>query len=61
MRCAQEGCRRAGDVVVDVGGGLLVVLCGRDAVVVLAQAGLSRIVKVLGGASLDVTIRPRGA
>jgi len=45
---------------VDCGEGLLVLWCGRCAVVALARDSRWRIALVLDG-SPDVTIRPRGA
>lgn len=60
MSCARIGCRRRADVVVDCGAGLLVLWCGRCAVVALGADSRWRIVRVLADAE-PVTIRPRGA
>lgn len=61
MSCAQGECRRRADVVVDCGSGLLVLWCGRCAVLALARDSRWRIVRVLGEASPDVAVRPRHA
>ncbi|QJY46630.1 hypothetical protein [Pseudonocardia broussonetiae] len=61
MRCAREDCRRAALVVVDVGEGLLVVLCADDGVRALVE-DRDLPVRALGRRrSRDATVRPRGA
>lgn len=61
MRCARPDCRRAADVVVDFGAGLLVLLCASDAVLALVADATRRITRALVGACPDVTIPPREA
>lgn len=58
MSCAQVECRRRADAVVDCGGGLLVLWCGRCALVALARDSRWRIVLLVEDVE---AARPRGA
>lgn len=61
MRCARDDCRREALVAVDMGEGLVVVLCASDGVHELVKDRDLPVMALRRRASLDVTIRPRRA
>lgn len=61
MRCARDDCRREALVAVDMGAGLLVVLCADDGVRALIEHRDLPVRALRRRAVRDVAIRPRRA